>query len=39
MARAEERFSETRTALPDEPDSGAIEAWLLRVRRTFWEQA
>ena len=39
MARAEERFNQTRTVLPDEPDTAAVEAWLLRVRRAFWERA
>lgn len=35
MARAQERFDQARTVLPSEPDSAAVEAWLLRVRRTF----
>lgn len=39
MARAEERFKQTRTVLPDEPDTAVVEAWLLRVRREFWEQS
>jgi hypothetical protein len=39
MARAEERFNSARTALPSEPDTAAVEAWLLRVRRAFWEPA
>ena len=39
MAEAEARFDRARTALPDEPDSAAVEAWLLRVRRAFWESA
>ena len=39
MARAEDRFNETRTALPADPDTAAVEAWLLRVRREFWERA
>lgn len=38
MARAEERFERVRTVLPTEPDTSAVEAWLLRVRRAFWEQ-
>lgn len=37
MAQAEERFDHARTALPTEPDTAAVEAWLLRVRRVFWE--
>ncbi|NUP50064.1 MAG: nucleotidyltransferase [Catenulispora sp.] len=36
MAAAEERFAAARTVLPDEPDTAAVEDWLLRVRRTFW---
>lgn len=39
MARAEERFNRARTVLPDEPDTAAVEAWLLRVRREFWERS
>lgn len=39
MAQAEQRFSQTRTVLPDEPDTAAVQAWLLRVRRKFWERA
>src|SRR6185437_495713 len=39
IARAEERFERVRTVLPTEPDTGAVEAWLLRVRRAFWESA
>jgi len=37
MAEAEERFGQARTVLPEEPDFAAVEAWLLRVRRAFWE--
>ena len=37
MAAAEDRFAAARTVLPDEPDTKAVEDWLLRVRRTFWE--
>jgi uncharacterized protein len=39
MAEAEARFGGARTALPETPDTAAVEAWLLRVRRTFWEMA
>jgi hypothetical protein len=39
MAQAEERFKLARAALPSEPDTAAVEAWLLRVRRAFWEPA
>ncbi len=35
MADAEQAFNETRSALPDQPDEQAAEAWLLRVRRAF----
>ncbi|MEZ0093080.1 DNA polymerase beta superfamily protein [Streptacidiphilus sp. EB129] len=37
MAEAETRFGTARTALPEQPDTAAVEAWLLRVRRAFWE--
>ncbi|NUR25001.1 MAG: nucleotidyltransferase [Catenulispora sp.] len=37
MAAAEERFATARSVLPDEPDTKAVEDWLLRVRRAFWE--
>jgi hypothetical protein len=39
MAEAQARFGSARTALPVEPDTAAVQAWLLRVRRTFWEPA
>jgi uncharacterized protein len=39
MAEAEHRFDTARSALPDEPDRAAVEAWLLRVRRAYWESA
>lgn len=39
MAEAEARFTSARTALPEEPDTAAVEAWLLRVRRAFWDPA
>jgi predicted nucleotidyltransferase len=35
LAEAERRFAAARTALPDEPDPAAVQAWLLRVRRAF----
>ncbi|GAA1962004.1 nucleotidyltransferase domain-containing protein [Catenulispora subtropica] len=38
MAEAEERFATARSVLPDEPDAKAVEDWLLRVRRAFWER-
>jgi hypothetical protein len=37
MAEAEERFATARGVLPGEPDTKAVEDWLLRVRRAFWE--
>ena len=37
MAEAEDRFKLARTVLPSEPDQRAVEDWLLRVRRAFWE--
>jgi hypothetical protein len=36
MADAEERFATARTVLPEEPDTAAVEDWLLRVRKAFW---
>jgi predicted nucleotidyltransferase len=36
MADAEERFATARSVLPHEPDTKAVEDWLLRVRRAFW---
>lgn len=35
MADAEDRFTRQKTVLPDVPDTSAVEAWLLRVRRAF----
>ena len=37
MADAEARFDAAKSVLPDEPDVVAVEAWLLRVRRAFWD--
>jgi hypothetical protein len=37
LADAEERFSSARTVLPTEPDYAAAEAWLIKVRRHYWE--
>lgn len=37
MADYERRFDECFTALPAEPDKAVVEAWLLRVRRAFWD--
>ena len=37
MAAAEERFDSARSALPDAPEEKAVEDWLLRVRRAFWQ--
>ena len=37
MADAEERFASARTVLPAEPSYAAAEAWLLKVRRRFWD--
>jgi hypothetical protein len=39
MADAEARFAAARTVLPAEPDYAAAEAWLLKVRRHYWEDA
>lgn len=35
----EEAFAETRSALPEQPDETAADAWLRRVRRQFYTQA
>ncbi|HTJ71634.1 MAG TPA: nucleotidyltransferase domain-containing protein [Actinospica sp.] len=37
MAEAQERFGAARSVLAEEPDYKAAEAWLLRVRRAFWD--
>lgn len=37
LAAARDRFAGARTALPDEPDYAAAEAWLLKVRRRYWD--
>lgn len=37
MAAAEERFAAARTVLPTEPDFAAAEAWLIKVRKHYWE--
>lgn len=37
MATAEEAFNRARTALPDNPQSGAVESWVRRVRRAHYE--
>lgn len=37
LAQAHERFASARTALPAEPDYAAAEAWLIKVRRHYWE--
>lgn len=37
MAAAEEAFNRARTALPDNPQSGAVEAWVRSVRRAHYE--
>lgn len=37
MADAEARFDAARSVLPDEPDFAAVQDWLLRVRRAFWD--
>lgn len=37
MAAYEDRFDECSTVLPENPDEDVVQAWLLRVRRCFWE--
>lgn len=40
MLRSYEKdFSETRSPLPEQPDRASVEAWLQKVRRTFYEPA
>ncbi|MFF1543275.1 DNA polymerase beta superfamily protein [Streptomyces sp. NPDC058291] len=39
LRRFEEAFAETRSALPDQPDDRAADAWLRRVRREFYATA
>jgi hypothetical protein len=36
LATYEELFKETRSVLPEEPDTAPVEAWLLKVRRDFF---
>ena len=36
LAQAQDRFDQTRSALPDEPDRDRVQDWLLRVRDAFW---
>ena len=38
LSMYEEAFDNTPTALPDGPDEQAVEAWLLKVRATFYTQ-
>ena len=39
LSHYETAFAETRSALPDQPDETAVEAWLRRVRRHFYRPA
>lgn len=36
MAAAEDRFNDARTVLPDEPQRGAVQGWLNRVRAEYY---
>jgi hypothetical protein len=36
LATYEELFAQTRSVLPERPDTAPVEAWLLRVRRDFF---
>lgn len=38
MYRAEHTFNTCATALPEQPDEEAAQAWLLRVRAAHWRQ-
>jgi hypothetical protein len=38
MAEAEARFDSAKTVLPQEPDTKAVEDWLLRVRKAYWQE-
>lgn len=37
LVRIEEAFDTTTSPLPDQPDEGPVEDWLLRVRRAFYD--
>ncbi len=39
LAAAEARFNAVQSALPEEPDRAAVQAWLLRVRRAYLPSA
>lgn len=39
LARYENAFAETRSALPGGPDEAPAEAWLRRVRARFYDTA
>ncbi|GGS18436.1 hypothetical protein GCM10010269_66880 [Streptomyces humidus] len=39
LRRFEEAFADTRSALPEQPDDRAADAWLRRVRREFYATA
>lgn len=36
ITEARRRFNDARTVLPDEPSSGAVEAWVRRVRAEYY---
>lgn len=37
LAQYETAFDRTNSALPDEPDMGTVEQWLLKVRRAYYK--
>jgi len=39
LKRAEETFDRSPTVLPSEPDTAAVERWLLDVRAEFYPRA
>lgn len=38
LAEAAQRFAGARSALPEQPDQAAAQAWLLSVRRAHWAE-
>lgn len=36
MVKATQKFDASRSALPDRPDEGPVQDWLIRVRKAHW---